>query len=81
MEEIKMTGLNWEEHKKNIIKELAKLERLNWAENDGVAATIFPYVLIEAINILENSTAVENPVDYTLSGEDAEKMLDDILGA
>ena len=65
--------------KEHVIKELAKLERMDWTKDIKIAASIFPYVLIEAINLLKNSEIIENPIDYTTTGENAQKMLDKIL--
>jgi len=65
--------------KDSIIKELAKLERMNWAKDESIADTIFPYVLLEAINLLKNSKLIDNPVDYTKTSEDSKKMLAEIL--
>jgi len=74
-----MNKKDFEESKVNIIEELARLEEMPWCENDEIAGTIFPYVLIEAINILKNSKIIENPIDYTSTGEDAKKMIQEIL--
>lgn len=71
---------DWDEQKKNIMRELARLEQMNWAADDKVAQTIFPYVLVEAINLLKNSTLVDNPVDYADSGENATKMVKELIG-
>lgn len=72
-----MTKQNWEKHKKDMIFELARLEKLGFS--DEANDTIFPHVLIETINILKNSVFVENPVSYTDTGKDANNMLDQIL--
>jgi hypothetical protein len=69
---------DWNKHKQEITAELARLEEMNWAADDKVAATIFPYVLLEAINILKNSTIVPNPVDYAETGDGAIKMIDEL---
>lgn len=69
------TKQQWEIHKKSIMAELAKLEELNWTKNDVVADSVFPYVLIEAINLLKNSEIVENPVDYAETGEKAQELI------
>jgi len=67
---------DWNTHKKNIIKELAKLENMDWAENDEIADSIFPYVLIEAINILKNSEIIKNPKDLTNTGEKVSVLIE-----
>lgn len=64
----------WIGHKARMIDELARLESMNWSKDDAVAATIFPYVLVEAINILKNSNIVDAPVDYTKTGKEAEQL-------
>lgn len=68
-----------EEAKKGIIKELAKLENMKWTADSEIAATIFPYVLIEAINLLRNSEIISNPKDYTSTGADAKNMIIEII--
>ena len=70
---------DWNKHKQEIMAELARLEEMNWAADDKVAATIFPYVLVEAINLLKNSTIVANPVDYSETGDGAIKMIDELV--
>ena len=67
------------EEKEAIIKDLAKLETMDWANDPKIAGSIFPYVLIEAINLLKNSIIIEYPIDYTSTGENAQKMLDEVL--
>lgn len=67
--------MDWNEHKKTIMRELARLESLPWATNETVAETIFPYVLVEAINVLKNSVIVPNPIDHTKTGDDITAML------
>ena len=62
-------------HKDFIIKELAMLEKLGWASDKKIAATIFPYVLVEAINLLMNSDLKKNPVDYTKNGKESEELI------
>ncbi len=74
-----METVDYEDKKKSIIKELAKLQRLNWGADKQVAESVFPYVLIEAINILKNSKINNEFVDYTKGGEDVEKLLDEVL--
>ena len=54
--------------KVRIMKELARLEGMNWAADDAVAESIFPYVLVEALNILKNSEIVDSPIDYASTG-------------
>lgn len=68
-------------HKDFIIKELAKLERMNWTADKKISASIFPYVLIEAINILKNSEIVENPVDYMGDTQSMEATMEEILNS
>lgn len=68
-----------EKHKENILGELAKLESMNWAKDEDVAESVFPYVLIEAMNLLKNSKIVDDPVDYTKTGVEAKRMVDEIL--
>lgn len=65
--------------KESIIRELARLETKNWAKDDDIASSIFPYVLVEAINILKNSKVIDNPIDYTKTGEQSKKMIEEIL--
>ena len=65
--------------KEGIISSLAELESKNWNADPEVAASIFPYVLIEAINLLKNSEIIENPIDYTSTGENATNMIKEIL--
>ena len=67
------------EEKGAIIKDLAKLETMDWANDPKIAGSIFPYVLIEAINLLKNSIIIEYPIDYTSTGENAQKMLGEVL--
>lgn len=57
------------------MSELAKLEGLSWAKDHKVAESVFPYVLIEAINLLKNSKIIERPIDYAKTGEEAQKLL------
>lgn len=66
----------WEDHKKSMIRELARLEKMNWVKDPVVARSIFPYVLIEAINILKNSTIVDAPIDYAKTGKDVDVLLE-----
>jgi hypothetical protein len=66
-----------QKHKSGILKELARLERIGWVTEES-AGTIFPYVIIEAINLLKNSEIIESPIDYTKTGRLAQKMLDDL---
>lgn len=65
--------------KKLIIQELAKLERLNWSKDKKIASSIFPYVLVEAINLLLNSTVNEECVDYMSTSKEVRETLDSIL--
>lgn len=62
----------------SITKELAKLERLNWSKDKAIADSIFPYVLVEAINLLLNAQPKDGKfiVDYTRTSEKTKKMLD-----
>ena len=62
--------------KKSIIQELARLEQMDWAKDEKIKHTIFPYVLMEAINMLKNSKEIDNPVDYFPTGKEARKMID-----
>ena len=66
---------NWDKQKESILKELAKLEDLNWAKDEKVADSVFPYVLVEAINLLKNSKIIDNPIDYTKTVKDTNKMI------
>jgi hypothetical protein len=74
-----MDTVDYESKKESIIKELAKLERLNWSADEKVADSVFPYVLVEAINILKNSKINSEFVEYTKTSEDTNKLLDEIL--
>ena len=69
---------DYEEKKQSIIKELARLESMDWMDGKKIIATIFPYVLPEAINLLKNSKPVVNQVDYTKTGKDMKKMLKEL---
>jgi hypothetical protein len=71
------TKAKMKKQKETIIKELAKLETLNWTADEKVAGTIFPYVLVEAINLLKNSEIIENPVDYCSNSDDTNKMIEE----
>lgn len=68
----------YKKHKETIIKELAKLEKVGW-NNPENEDCVFPYVLLEAINLLKNSEIIENPVDYTKTGKKAEELIESIL--
>jgi len=68
-----------EEHKQNMMVELARLESMDWASDPKVAESIFPYVLVEAINILKNSEIVDNPKELAGSSEDVEKLLNSLI--
>ncbi len=65
--------------KKEIIQELARLESMNWAKDKKIAHAIFPYVLMDAINMLMNSKKIDNPVDYFSTGKKARKMIDKLI--
>lgn len=67
---------DWESHKKAMMKELAKLEKLGFSEE--AKDQVFPYVIVETINILKNSVFVNNPVDFAKTGKDARKMMSDL---
>lgn len=69
-----------EKHKKEIIKELIRLDSMKWYKDKEVARSIFPYVLVEAVNILKNSKIIVKPVDYCKTGKDLKKMKKEILG-
>jgi len=71
--------VKWEEHKQNMMVELARLESMDWASDPKVAESIFPYVLVEAINILKNSEIVDNPKELAGSSEDVEKLLNSLI--
>ena len=72
------TKSDWREQMKIITKELAKLEKLNWVKDEKVAESIFPYVLIEAINLLLNAQPKDGKfiVDYTRTSKKTRKMLE-----
>ena len=80
---MKQTNLNSREefvnHKIFVIKELARLETMDWGKDEMVAASISPYILVEAINILLNSEIIENPIDRVTTGEDAQILFNTIL--
>jgi hypothetical protein len=81
MDSNKKAGLNkesYEEHKQGMIKELARLESMNWSKDEKVAGSIFPYVLVEAINLLMNSQAKDEVRDYMLTGEQMNKTLNSL---
>jgi len=63
--------------KLSIIQELARLEKIGWG-NEKTDPTIFPYVIIEAINLLMNSKPADVLMDYTQTGKLAEEMVNDI---
>lgn len=69
----------FENNKRTVIKELARLEKMDNYLNDKAAATIYPYVILEAINLLVNSKIVDDPKDYTQSGLSTDKMVDEML--
>lgn len=64
---------DWQKHKKSMIKELIKLEEIGFS--DEASEQVFPYVIIETLNILKNSEFVKNPVDLTKTGDDAKELL------
>lgn len=68
----------WRDKMKSITKELAKLEKLNWAADTKVAESVFPYVLIEAINLLLNAKPKDEVyiTDYTETSEKTRKVLE-----
>ena len=72
------TAADYVDHKGYIIKELARLESMPWSENDKVSETIFPYVIVEAINLLLNSQPIEDLKDNTLTGKLTKEMLNKI---
>lgn len=72
---MKKTRQDWENHKTEIMSELAHLQSLNWAADEEVSSSIFPYVLIEALNILENSEFREAITDHASNGKDAKELL------
>jgi len=67
-----------EKQKQNIMQELAKLQSLKWASDPEIADSVFPYVLIEAINLLKNSEIVDNPTDFTKTGASAKELLESL---
>ena len=71
------TQQDWRIKMKAVITELAGLEELNWAADEKVAENIFPYVLIEAINLLLNAEPKEEKFirDYTATGDMTEKLI------
>lgn len=71
--------MDWNQHKKTIMRELARLEALPWYADEKVSETIFPYVLVEAINLLKNSVIVPDPIDHTKTGDGATAMLEGCL--
>ena len=71
------TKEEYKSHKLKMIEELARLEKIGWG-NDKTDPVIFPYVIIEAINLLMNSQPVEVLMDYTNTGKLAGEMVDDI---
>ena len=75
-----MTKEKYKENKLSIIQSLARLEKLGWG-SDKADDTIFPYVIIEAINLLMNSEPTDVLMDYTATGDSAQAMVDDIWSA
>jgi len=69
---------DWEGQKEDILYYLAKLETMNWAADPKIAESMFPYVLVEAINILKNSVIIDSPIDYTDTGSKAKSMISEI---
>lgn len=72
------TKHDWRKQMMSITKELAKLEKLNWSKDKKIAESVFPYVLVEAINLLLNASPKDEMriVDYTKTSEKTKKMLD-----
>jgi len=73
-----MTGADYDVSKLSIVSELARLEKIGWG-NEKTDPTIFPYVIIEAINLLINSQPKKTMTDYTQTGEMACLMVEEIL--
>jgi len=73
-----MTTAEYDVGKLKIVSELARMEKIGWG-NDKTDPTIFPYVIIEAINLLINSQPKPKMTDYTKTGEMASAMVDEIL--
>lgn len=72
-----MTNEEYRSNKLSTIQELARLEKLGWG-NEKTDPTIFPYVIIEAINLLMNSQPNDVLMDYTQTGKGATELVDDI---
>ena len=72
------TKQDWRKQMMSITKELAKLEKLVWSKDKKVAESVFPYVLVEAINLLLNAQPKDGKfiVDFTRTAEKTEKMLE-----
>jgi hypothetical protein len=72
------TKQDWRKQMKSITKELAKLEKMNWAKNDEIADSIFPYVLVEAINLLLNAQPKEEKFikDWMATEEKMKKVIE-----
>jgi len=73
-----MTVADYDGLKLSIVSELARLEKIGWG-NEKTDPTIFPYVIIEAINLLINSQPKKTMTDYTQTGEMACLMVEEIL--
>lgn len=73
-----LTPKVWEEKKRFLLVELAKLEQMNWNSDPAVAEQVFPYVLVEAIDVLLNSKIVDHPKSRTNTSEETAAMLADL---
>jgi len=75
-----MNKFKYKDDKKDVIlKELAKLEGMNWSKDKDIASQIFPYILVDTIELLLNSKT--NPVwkDYTNTSDKTKKMLENLI--
>jgi len=51
---------------------------MKWNRDKDIAGQIFPYILIEAINILINSEIINKPFDHCTNSDNTIKMLNNI---
>ena len=73
-----MTTAEYQKQRLEIIRELGRLENIGWG-NDKTDETIFPYVIIEAINLLLNSQPEQKLVDFTPTGEAVQDMIKEAM--
>ena len=73
-----MTTADYQIKRLEIIRELGRLENIGWG-NDKTDETIFPYVIIEAMNLLLNSRPEQELVDFTPTGEAVRAMIKEAM--